>query len=270
MADLKSVWLQELTWEDVDEYLKQDDTIIFPVGSTEQHGPAGPLGVDSYVAIALAEDAAKRAGVLCTPPLWFGDSPHHMEFPGSISLRTETLVEVAKDVIRSLAKHGFRKILIINGHKGTNIAGLTTACRYLHQYELPDVMLALADPMFLAKGIAGEIKESAEHHAGELEISHVWYKFPHLIKQEKLTTTGVDLEAQLSPFVNKDLLGKSGDGIELFWNSKEQKAFAPTGSFSPSAAASPEKGKKYHDYMVDNLVSFIEWMRQYKGVVGQP
>lgn len=49
---LKSVWLNELTWEDVAEYLKTEDIIIFPVGSTEQHGPAGPLGVDSYAAIA--------------------------------------------------------------------------------------------------------------------------------------------------------------------------------------------------------------------------
>lgn len=269
MSNLRSVWLQELTWEDVADYLKTDNIIIFPVGSTEQHGPAGPLGVDSYAAIALAEDVAKRTGVLVIPPLWFGDAPHHLGFPGSISLRTETLVEVTKDVIRSLAGQGFKKVLIINGHKGTNIAGLTTACRYLHQYELPEVMLALADPMFLAKGIAQEIKEADEHHAGELEISHVWHKYPHLIKEDKLTKSGVDLEANLSPFVTKDLLGKNGDSIELFWNSDEQKIFAPTGSFSPSCSADPEKGRKYHEYMVENLVEFITWLRQYEGPVGK-
>ncbi len=207
MAHLRSVWLQELTWEDVADYLKSEDIIIFPIGSTEQHGPAGPLGVDSYAAIALAEDAAKETGVLVTPPLWFGDSPHHLDFPGTISLRTETLTEVAKDVIRSLARHGFKKIIVLNGHKGTNLAGLTTACRSLHQYELPDVLLALVDPMFLAKGIA-QIKEAVEHHAGELEISHVWYKHPHLIKKEKLTRQQIDLEPILSPFAHQDLSGK--------------------------------------------------------------
>ena len=61
MMPLKSVWLQELTWEDVAVYLNDEDIILCPVGSTEQHGPAGPLGLDSYVAIALAEDAAKEA-----------------------------------------------------------------------------------------------------------------------------------------------------------------------------------------------------------------
>jgi creatinine amidohydrolase len=50
MARLRSIWLQELTWEDVANYLKTEDIVIFPVGSTEQHGPAGPLGLDSYAA----------------------------------------------------------------------------------------------------------------------------------------------------------------------------------------------------------------------------
>lgn len=267
MGDLRSVWLQELTWEDVAAYLKHDNIALFPIGSTEQHGPAGPLGVDSYAAIALAEDAAKETGVLVTPPLWFGDSPHHLDFPGSISLTTETLVAVTKDVIRSLARHGFKKIIVINGHKGTNLAGLTTACRSLHQYELPEVFLALADPMYLAKGIA-QIKDAVEHHAGELEISHVWYKHPHLIKPEKLPGEQVNLEPIMSGFVHKDLLGKGGDSIEVFWNSREQKAFAPTGSFSDSSKASPEKGRQYHEYMVKNLVQFINWLRQYSGPVG--
>jgi len=268
MAQLKSVWLQELTWDDVNEYLKSNDIIIFPVGSTEEHGPAGPLGVDSYAAISLAEDAAKETGVLVTPPLWFGDSPHHLDFPGTISLKTETLVAVTKDVIRSLARNGFKKFVVINGHKGTNIAGLTTALRSLHQYELPGVLLALADPMYLAKGIA-HIKEAVEHHAGELEISHVWYKYPHLVKPEKLTSEQIDLEPILSPFVHKDLLGKGGDSIDVFWNSREQKAFTPSGSYSDSTKASAEKGRRYHEYMVKNLVKFIQWLREYQGPIGR-
>ncbi|MBI2820899.1 MAG: creatininase family protein, partial [Acidobacteria bacterium] len=69
---LRSVWLQELTWEDVRDYLKEKDTIMIPFGTTEQHGPAGPLGLDGYVAIGLAEDAAREAGVLVAPPLWYG------------------------------------------------------------------------------------------------------------------------------------------------------------------------------------------------------
>jgi len=264
---LPSIWLQELTWEEVSDYLKTETIILFPVGSTEQHGPAGPLGLDSYAAISIAEDAAKQADVLVTPPMWFGDSPHHLDFPGTISLRTETLVAVTRDLIHSLARNGFRKFVIINGHKGTNLAALTTACRNVHQYELPEVLLSLVDPLFLAKGIA-DIKESVEHHAGELEISHLWYKYPHLLRSGKLPQTAVDLEPVLSPFVHKDLFGGGKDSIEIFWNSKEQRGFAPTGSFSDSSKASVEKGRRYHDYMVNNLVNFIRWLRTYQGPVG--
>jgi len=268
VENLKSIWLNELTWEDVEEYLKEDDIAIFPVGSLEQHGPAGPLGVDSYAAIALAEDTAKRTNVLSTPPLWFGDSVHHLAFPGTVSLSTETLINVVKDVIRSLARHGFKKVLIINGHKGANLAALETACKNIREFELPEVILAIADPMHIAKGIAGEIKDFKEHHAGELEISHVMHKFPGLVKEDKLTEEVVDLASIFSPLVAEDLLGPSGDTINMPWNSYEQKKFAPSGSFSPSMKASTKKGKKYHDYMVDRLVDFINHLKNYQGPIG--
>lgn len=259
---LKSVWLNELTWEDVAEYLKARDVALIPIGSTEQHGPAGPLGVDTFAAMAIAEDAAKETGVITTPPMWFGDSPHHLDFPGSISLRSQTLVAVVKDIVHSLARNGFKKFVIINGHKGTNLAPLTVACRDLLQYELPDIRMALTDPLFLCTN-AGEIKNIPEHHAGVLEISHVWYKHPELIRKDKLPATDVDLKATFSDYIKPDLFGPARKmTVELFWNSKDQKKFAPSGAFSSSNTASPELGKKYHDNMVANLVEFIRWFEK--------
>lgn len=261
-------WLQNNTWEEVEEYLKKEDIIIFPVGSTEQHGPPGPLGLDSYVAISLAEDTARETDVLVAPPLWFGDSSHHLGFAGTISLRTETLIEVTRDVIRSLASHGFKKIIVINGHKSSNLAALSTACRSLHQEELSQTVLSLVDPMYLAKGIT-HIKSTVEHHAGELETSQILYKYPHLIRKERLTEENVELKKIFSPFAKTDLMGKGGDSIEVFWNSDEQKKFAPTGSISASAGATAEKGKQYHEYMVNNLVQFIGWLRNNNSPIGQ-
>ena len=110
---MRSVWINELTWEDVEEYLARDKIVLIPVGSTEQHGPAGPLGVDAYAAIAIAEDAAKEADVLTTPPLWFSDAPHHLNFPGTISLKPETLINVIKDIVYE-AIHANHRILIFS------------------------------------------------------------------------------------------------------------------------------------------------------------
>lgn len=265
-----SVWLHELTWEEVASYLRGRDTIIVPFGTTEQHGPAGPLGLDTYVAIGLAEDAAKRAGVLAAPPVWYGDSSHHLGFPGTISVKTETLMQIVYDIVRSLARHGFKRILIVNGHKWTNLAALTSAARNIREFELPGVLTAVADPMFLARGIAATIKSTNEHHAGELEVSQVLYKFPHTIRTEKLSDAACDFGQALGPFAMADLFGGGHDSIEQPWTSWDQKRIAPTGQFSSNSAASAEKGKAYHDYMVDRLVEFLDWWQAYKGPLGQP
>ena len=266
----RSIWLNELTWEDVRDYLERKDIVLLPCGTTEQHGPAGPLGLDSYVALALAEDAAGQAGVLSAPPLWYGDSSHHMAFPGTVSLRTETLMQVVRDIITSLARHGFRKILLINGHKMTNLPALTAAVRNIREYELPGVLAAVADPMYLARGIASRIKESNEHHAGELEISQIYYKFPHTLKTEKFSEAHCDFAGVFGPFGSDDLFGTGGrDYIDQPWTSSEQKEMAPTGQFSSNLKASREKGKEYHDYMVARLVEFLHWWEGYKGPLGR-
>lgn len=269
MPELRSVWMNELTWMDIEQYLKHEQICLVPVGSTEQHGPAGPLGLDTYVAIALAEDCAKKAGVLTTPPLWFSDASHHMGFPGTISLRTETLMEVVKDIGRSLAKHGFRKIIFINGHKGANLPALSTAVRALHERELPHVLFAVADPLHLARSVAKDIKEEREHHAGELEMSHVYYKYPELIRTELLTDDEVNWDELMGDFGNPDLFGSAGDTVEIIWSSAEQRRFTPTGSFSPSRRLSAEKGKRYHEHMVDRLVAFCNWLKTYDGPIGR-
>jgi creatinine amidohydrolase len=263
------VWLNELTWEEIDAYLKTDDLIIWPIGATEQHGPAGPLGVDTYVAIALAEDAARQTNTLCVPPLWYGDSAHHLGFAGTLSLRTETLMLVMFDVIRSLEKHGFRKVLCINGNKSANLPAMIGAAKNLREFEMPHVFIAVIDPMKMARGIAPQIKESPEHHGGELELSHVWYRFPGLIREDRLTDATVPFDEIFGEFSHNDLLAGGGDTIDIPWTSGEQRAFAPTGAFTPSRKASPEKGKRYHEYQVDVIVRFIHWLRHYRGPLGR-
>jgi creatinine amidohydrolase len=269
MPEPPSVWIQELTWQEIRDYLTRDDVALVPIGSTEQHGPAGTLGVDTYVAIGLAEDAAKRARVLVAPPLWYGESSHHMALPGTISLRADTLLAVVKDVSRSLARHGFRKLVLINGHKGSNLPALITAAKSLHEEELSDVLIAVADPLHLGRTIAREVKEAPEHHGGELELSQVWYRFPLQIRPERLTTEGADLRQALGPFGVVDLFGTHGDTIEIPWSSVDQAAIAPNGSLSDSSRASQEKGRRFHEHMVENLVRFIQWLREYHGPIGR-
>ncbi|MFQ5945621.1 MAG: creatininase family protein [Anaerolineae bacterium] len=120
------VRLEALTWVQIERYIGLDDRILLPVGSTEQHGRHLPLGNDGDLAHALARRAAERTGVLVAPVLRFGDSLHHMAFPGTISLGRGTLEMVSRELFASLHRHGFRRILVVNGHGG-NIPALRSA-----------------------------------------------------------------------------------------------------------------------------------------------
>jgi creatinine amidohydrolase len=268
-AALPSVWIQDLTWEEVSSYLENDRIAIVPVGSTEQHGPAGVLGVDSYVAITLAEDAAERTGVLVAPPIWYGDSAHHSAFPGTITLRTDTLTLLIRDVARSLVRHGFDRVVFLNGHKGSNLPALNSALRVLHEEEVPQALFVIADPLHLARSSAPTIKETNEHHCGELELSHVHHRFPGKIRLDRLTDAGVDFDEVFGGFVGNDLFGPAPDGVEVIWSGEEQRSFTPSGSFSSSLGVSEDKGKRYHDHIVTKLAEIVHWLRGYQGPIGR-
>lgn len=259
---MKTVWLNEMSWTDVEGYLKKNDIILVPVGSTEEHGPAAPLGLDTYVAIAMAEDAARETGVLCTPPIWFGDSTHHLAFPGTISIKTEILTEYVKDVLRSLARHGFKKIIVVNGHKGVNLSALHSATRNVKEFEYQDIFFAVIDPLKIGAE-AAKVRKTKEHHAGELEISQILYKYPHLVQKTKLRKEEPDFERRFSKYMKSDLF-EGGISIDIPWSSKEQREFTRSGAMSDATKASRRKGETYHNRMVKEMVEFIRWLKRKK------
>src|SRR5882762_5419747 len=86
----RSLWLHELRWPEVAAYLSTDDVVLIPIGATEQHGRHLPLAVDTGWAIGASEIAARKTGVLVAPALHYGWSPHHMGYPGTVTLAADT------------------------------------------------------------------------------------------------------------------------------------------------------------------------------------
>ena len=109
------------SWPEVETYLQDCKGVIIPLGSTEQHGPTGAIGTDALTAEAVALEVGRRSGVLVTPAQAFGMAEHHLGFAGTVSLQPSTLLAVLRDVVLSLATHGFERVFVINGHGG-NIA----------------------------------------------------------------------------------------------------------------------------------------------------
>jgi creatinine amidohydrolase len=109
----------DANWMQIEEYLGRDDRIVLPAGSTEQHGYLS-LGTDAILAERVAAEAAQPLGVPVLPVLPFGMAPYFAAFPGSMSLRITTYIEVLRDLLDGLAAQGFGRIAIVNGHGGNS------------------------------------------------------------------------------------------------------------------------------------------------------
>jgi creatinine amidohydrolase len=114
--------IADMNWMQVEAYLKGDDRCILPLGSTEQHAHLS-LCVDAILAERVAVEAAAPSGVPVYPVMPYGLAPYFAAFPGSVSLKVETLLAVYRDLVASVVRAGFRRILIVNGHGGNAPVG---------------------------------------------------------------------------------------------------------------------------------------------------
>jgi creatinine amidohydrolase len=249
-------WLQDQSWQQVAEYLQTDDRIIIPVGSTEQHGCFAPLGTDTYVAIALAEDAATRENVLTAPPLWLGWSPHHLVQPGTISVRAEILIEVLFDTLESLALHGFKNFIVVNGHRIVNIPWMQIAAE--RAQRTLQVRVALFDPAHMSKEFV-EL-DCPIGHAEEIEISHMLHSRPDLIDIDQASDTPAHERTlyYIDPKDRRDSLCYVPATIEDMQKLLTKNGDTISGCPEQSSA---EIGKKYHEHLVDRLVTVLQEMK---------
>lgn len=194
VAGSEEIRLQLRSWPEVEAYLAHCRGVIVPLGSTEQHGPTGAIGTDALTAEAVALEVGRRTGVLVTPAQAFGMAEHHLGFAGTISLQPSTLLAVLHDVVLSLARHGFERIYVINGHGG-NIATAraafaqaygTAAARGLPGAERLRCRLA---NWFTAGPVMREARdrygEREGHHATPSEIALTLHLEPSLSAKQR-------------------------------------------------------------------------------------
>jgi creatinine amidohydrolase len=167
--------LEQMNWMQVEEYLKKDDRIVLVTGATEVHGYSS-LATDTQVAWEPAKAACEREGVLLAPAIPYGPSHFGMAYPGTISITPETYMAYVRDVLGSLVHHGFKRILIVNGH-GTN-AIITAVIEHLVT-DRPDLTIKFRS-WYLMPKTAKRMEELGGHecdHAGWFE-SFPWINQP--------------------------------------------------------------------------------------------
>src|SRR4030042_2512331 len=164
--------LYKLTRPEIEEYLTRSDVVFLPIGSTEQHGKHMAIDNDAFTALEIARRVAEKTGVLVAPVMPFGYSVHHMNFKGSITLKFETLVNVITEVCESLIHHGFKKIVIFNGHGG-NTNPIIEALRRIRNDTGVKVYSLMVFPM--EKGFGGKALSVIQQESGgtacEMETS---------------------------------------------------------------------------------------------------
>ena len=259
--------LQEMTWTDVRDYVARNDMVIIPLGSTEQHGPHLPLGTDFILATDISKLISARTGVVVAPVLCAGYSLYHSGFPGTLSLKSETVAEVLFETAQMLMKYGFRRFLIFNYHGGNSLAQQTAIHRINHETEATAVAVGVGGPLE-----GGEEEPFLDWHAGVGETSIVLYLEPQLVHMERAEKPTMHFTPQVEEL--KKLAEKNPD-LENVWSSllgvpAETKKGGSSRELSSNGiwslgdpkTATREKGQKIVQETVDRVVKFIESWKQ--------
>ena len=248
--DTGEIFWQKLSWKELENRLPSVETVLVPCGSVEQHGPHLAMENDSRSAAVVCEEVAKRMypRVLVAPHFLLGFSPHMIskKFPGTITLRAETFIDIVLDIAASLQRNGIRSAICVNGHGG-NIEPLVIAARRARE-ELGFHLISLCYWDFLPSTKLSMIIENyalGAGHGGEFETSIALARFSENVKTDLIPPAEVDFSSDIH----------SIEGISLPVYADEFYRFGATDNPRIATAA---KGQQMFDLAVSGLLTFIE------------
>lgn len=241
----------KLTWKEIKDFCSNKNSVVFlPVGSTEQHGPHLPVGLDYIIADHVSREAASRlkeqgVAVLKLPPVPYGLSVMWASYPGTITITTETFIGLVKDIVSSVVSSGCRNIIIVNGHAG-NSDGLRVAARDAVE-TIKSGTIAVVTLWELCGDLINDLFETKFFHADEVETSVALAlgfnireipqnpQVPHRRYSEKWHS--LDLEKRPKVYVYRP----------------ESTALHGDGAYGSPYLATSEKGKTLLDCMISKL-----------------
>jgi creatinine amidohydrolase len=229
--------LAERSWMDVDDL--DTDLAVVPVGSTEQHGPHGPLGTDTITARAVADAGVDRSDhdVVVTPAIPVGVAEEHRQYTGTLWVAPDTFRRYVRDVVASLAHHGFDRVVLVNGHGGNvdalrEVAGQIT--RHDDSYAVPFTWF-------------DSVEDASEMgHGGPLETSLLLATRPDLLDEERFETARDG---------GSDGWGEWVANVNLAFDSAE---FTENGTVGDPTSASEEWGEDLLDDAATALATVLD------------
>jgi creatinine amidohydrolase len=253
---------EKLTWPEINEAVELGKVCILPCGAIEQHGPHLPLDVDVVCPTGIAHGAGRESpeAMLVLPPHCFGYTGHVMDFPGTINTHFEHYIDQILDITRSLAYHGFKKLILLNGH-GSNWPNLDLAARRTNLETDAECIpvcwwnLLTVDRDFLPRWRQSKFPGGCAH-ACELETSLYLYLDGDNVRKDLIRSGVIEFNQEQSPFQWVDLFA-AGPATCISWTS----SYSETGVLGDAELATPEKGQAAYEEAVRQLVRLVQWFK---------
>lgn len=253
---------EKLTWPEINDAIDMQKVCIVPCGSVEQHGHHLPLDVDIVCPQSIAYGAGQLAPdkILVLPTVAYGYTGHVMDFPGTINNHYPDFINLVLNITKSLAYHGFKKIMLLNGH-GSNMPNLDLVARRTNLETDAECILSAwwnlltVDKAFLPKWRDGKNPGSCGH-ACELETSLYLYVDRAGVREDLTKDEWASFNHEDDPFNWVDLFA-AGPATLISWTS----SYTESGVIGNPELATPEKGKEAYEEAVKQLVRFVHWFQ---------
>src|ERR1700739_518000 len=253
---------EKLTWPEINDAVDLGKVCIVPGGAVEQHGPHLPLDVDMICPTEIGRGAGRAVPekMLVLPTVCYGYTGHVMAFPGTINNDFEHFTHHALDITRSLAYHGFKKILLLNGH-GSNMPNLDLVARRTNLETDAECVLTgwwqllTVDKEFLPRWRQSKFPGGCAH-ACELETSLYLYLDGDNVRTDKVKNGTIRFNEEDSPFNWVDLFA-AGPATLISWTS----SYSETGVLGEAELATAEKGRQAYEEAVKQLARFVTWWK---------
>ncbi|MDZ4801901.1 MAG: creatininase family protein [Bryobacteraceae bacterium] len=249
---------EEFTWPEIRAAVAGNRVAVLPVGTVEQHGPHLPLVTDVLTATEMSRLAVEQMPeeAVLLPSVYYSFNEHHMDFPGTIAVEGETIVRYVTDIGVSLARHGFRKVLLVNGH-GSNVPFLDIAARNItNRTEAVCAMVPWWN--LIPRELLASLRESefpgGMAHGCELETSVLLHLRPDLVQMD-LAEKDISFKRP-SEFFFWDLQV----GSPVFFQEWFSR-YSRTGTVGDPTLATAEKGRLFVEAVVERMKALIREFR---------
>jgi len=240
---VKKIWLDELTMPEAEKAAEKGKIIILPVGSVEEHGKHLPLCTDCLQPENIAVEVARKAGCLVAPPLRYGVCTETRYFPGTISISSDSLYNMVRDVLDELVRQGFKRLIVLSGHAGSlHMAALKLAARdvldkYAEESKKRALRIIVLSDYDFAYELRGKQFDARDGHGGEIETSRILAIRPDLVKGRT--------EKNFSAMPRFEIVANPKD----FW---------PNGIQGDPSKASVEKGRVANKYIINKMLALVK------------